>query len=338
MQRDMTTLTYKDRLDLSCTFPPGPDTPEHIALAENLGFRRAWVYDSPAFYLDVWATLARAADRTERIGLATGVVVPQVRHVMATASAIAMMERLAPGRFALGVGVGFSGQRALGRRPMPWSDLADYVEALRGLLRGETVEWDGARVRMLHDKGFLPTGPVEVPIFVAAEGPKGLEVARKHGDGVLTVGTEPVGFDFVGRLVAGTVLDDSESPTSDRAWAAAGHATVVAYHFAYEWGLDMSALPNAAAWRSMIDALPDGERHLMLHQGHLTSVSDHDARFIPRDAITAVSFTGTVAELQARCDDLLAKGITEIIYQPAGPDIPRELEAFARLATAGSGR
>lgn len=331
------TLTYQDRLELSCTFPPGRDTPDHIVCAEELGFRRAWVYDSPAFYFDVWATLARAADRTDRIGLATGVAVPKLRHVVATASAVATMEALAPGRFALGVGVGFSGQRALGSNPMRWSDLGEYIEALRGLLRGETVEWDGRRIRMLYDEAFIGVLPLRIPVYVAAEGPKGLEIARKHGDGVLTVGADPGEFEHSARFVLGTVLDDTESPTSERAWAAAGHATVLAYHLAYEWGLDMSALPNAAEWRSTVNALSDDERHLVLHKGHLTSVSELDARLIPREAITQVSFTGTVAELRRRCDELITMGITELVFQPAGPDVPRELAAFARLATA-SGR
>jgi 5,10-methylenetetrahydromethanopterin reductase len=50
-------------LDISCGFPPGPDTPAHIELAESLGYARAWCYDSPVFYRDVWMTLALAATR-----------------------------------------------------------------------------------------------------------------------------------------------------------------------------------------------------------------------------------------------------------------------------------
>ena len=37
-------------MDISCAFAPVPETPEHIALAERLGYRRAWVFDTPALH------------------------------------------------------------------------------------------------------------------------------------------------------------------------------------------------------------------------------------------------------------------------------------------------
>ena len=102
-------------IDVSCAFPPSPRTPEHIALAEELGFKRAWCYDSPALYPDVWATLCRAADRTERIGLGPAVIVPSLRHVLVTASAIATLAELAPGRTVAAIGSGFTGRMTLGQ-------------------------------------------------------------------------------------------------------------------------------------------------------------------------------------------------------------------------------
>ena len=76
-------------LTLSCAFATSLDTPEHARIAEALGYQRAWFYDSAPLYPDVWVQLCRAADRTERIGLATGVLVPNLRHPMTNAAAIA---------------------------------------------------------------------------------------------------------------------------------------------------------------------------------------------------------------------------------------------------------
>src|SRR3954463_3470855 len=73
-------------MDISCAFATGLDTADHIALAEDLGYRRAWCYDSPGLYPDVWMVLARAAERTERIGLGPGVLVPSLRHPMTNAA------------------------------------------------------------------------------------------------------------------------------------------------------------------------------------------------------------------------------------------------------------
>ena len=72
-------------LQISCAFLRRR-TPGLVRLAEELGYTRAWIYDTPALQLDVWMTLALAADRTTRIGLAPGVLIPSNRHVLTTAS------------------------------------------------------------------------------------------------------------------------------------------------------------------------------------------------------------------------------------------------------------
>src|SRR5439155_26206682 len=93
------------------------ELPNRIALAEKLGYRRAWVFDTPALQLDVWMTLARAADRTSRIELGSGVLIPSLRHLMVTAAAIATLVDLAPGRVNVRIGSGFTGRLAMGQRP-----------------------------------------------------------------------------------------------------------------------------------------------------------------------------------------------------------------------------
>src|SRR5579884_4283101 len=104
-------------MEISCAFATSLDTPDHIVLAEQLGYRRAWCYDSPALYPDVWVTLALAAERTSRIGLGPSVLIPSLRHVLTNASAIATLEHLAPGRVVVAIGSGFTGRRALGKPP-----------------------------------------------------------------------------------------------------------------------------------------------------------------------------------------------------------------------------
>ena len=124
---------------VSCGLPPGKNCVDYARQAEALGYERVWLYDSPALYGDIWVGLARIADATSRIGLGTAVAVPSTRHVMTTAAAIASVEELAPGRLACAFGAGFTAQRAMGRKAMRWSDVKAYVEALRALLRGDTV-------------------------------------------------------------------------------------------------------------------------------------------------------------------------------------------------------
>src|SRR6478752_3261325 len=193
---------------LSCALVTNVDSPELIAEAERLGYHRAWLYDSPAITSDVWVTLALAAERTSTIGLGPAVLVPSLRHPMTNAAAIATLEALAPGRVAVALGAGFTGRYVLGQKPMRWADVGEYVRVLKALLRGETAEWDGAAVKMLHPEGFGADRPIEVPILIGADGPKGLGVAREVADGVFSAG-RPIdgeGPSWRAVLLFGTVL------------------------------------------------------------------------------------------------------------------------------------
>ncbi len=86
-------------------FAPVRDTPDHIALAEELGFASAWVYDSPLLYHDPFAVLARAADRTDRIDLGVGVLIPGLRAPVVTVASLRTLSSLAPGRVRVAAGV-----------------------------------------------------------------------------------------------------------------------------------------------------------------------------------------------------------------------------------------
>ncbi len=320
-------------MEISCAFPPSPHVADHVVLAEQLGYRRAWLYDSPAFYPDVWVALTQAAMRTQRIGLGPGVLVPSFRHVLAQASAIATLEQLAPGRTVVAIGTGFTGRMALGQRPLRWSFVATYIRQLRALLRGETVQVDGAAVQMLHPPGFASARPIDVPIIVAANGPKGLDVARELGDGVMCVAQPQPGFDWCALLVLGTVLEDGEDAGSPRALAAAGPALTVAYHGIYETAdTAVDGFPGGAQWRAAIEAVPQPIRHLALHDLHLVGVTERDRPLLNGEILRALTWTGTATELRARLAATEADGGTEVLYAPMGPDIARELHAFARMA------
>src|SRR5437764_15151072 len=119
-------------MDITCAFPTTLDSPAQVALAEQLGYERAWLYDTPQQSPDVWMTLALAAERTQRIGLGPGVLVPSLRHPMVNAAATAALVALAPGRVVISFGTGFTGRRAMGYRAITWAYLASYLSAYRG--------------------------------------------------------------------------------------------------------------------------------------------------------------------------------------------------------------
>jgi len=320
---------------LTCAFATSMDAPEHIRIAESLGYERAWCYDSPALYPDVWVQLCRAAERTSTIGLGPGVLIPSLRHPMVTAAAIGTLVELAGvERVAVAMGTGFTGRFAMGQRPLKWADVADYVRTVRALLRGETTTWEGGQIRMLHADGFGPARPIDVPILLGAAGPKGVAAARDVADGIFLAGARPVeGFDWQATLLTGTVLRDGEAPDSARLVDAAGHSVTVAYHFFVENRLPGELLPGFEQWLHAYDDVPADERHLALHDLHMVDVNERDRPFITPELVRLAGYAWTPSELRDRLAALEDAGVTDVAYQPAG-DIPAELEEFAAAVRA----
>jgi 5,10-methylenetetrahydromethanopterin reductase len=317
---------------ISVGLPPGPRTVELARLAGELGYGRVWLFDSAGLYEDVWMWLALTARETA-VPLGTAVLVPNLRHVMTTAAAIATLERLAPGRTAYGFGTGATARWVLGKPALSWATTRRYVETLRALLRGEVVEIDGARTQMLHHPELATPRPIDVPLLVSAMGPKGTQIAREIADGIITVGGGVDGFDWCVQMVNGTVLDPGEELSTPRVREAVGPWYVMAYHATWQAAGDaVDGLPLGGAWRAGIEAdRPAGEQHLAVHEGHVTHVVERDRAVLEAagESITGFGWIGPPDELRARATSAAASGVSELLYTPTGPDVERELRAFA---------
>jgi 5,10-methylenetetrahydromethanopterin reductase len=176
--------------------PPCEDARTAAAFArrvEEAGFDAAWFPDSQFLWRDVWATLALAADRTERLLLGTAVTNFETRNPAVTASAAATIEELAPGRFRLGVATGDSAVKLLGLAPTRLDRMRERIELVRRLLDGEAIAFEGT-------KGVYAGRPVRsrsapgrrLPLYLAATAPKALALAGEVADGAIVLaGTAP---------------------------------------------------------------------------------------------------------------------------------------------------
>jgi 5,10-methylenetetrahydromethanopterin reductase len=107
-----------------------------VQRAEGLGWDAAWLPDSQLRRRDTYVQLAAAARVTERIVLGPLLANPINRHPSVTASSIATIDELAPGRVLLGWGVGDTAVRLAGLKP---ARVKELEEAL-ALEKGERVE------------------------------------------------------------------------------------------------------------------------------------------------------------------------------------------------------
>ncbi len=154
-----------------------------VARIESLGWDCAWLPDSQLRRRDTYVLLAAAAQATESIQIGTLIVNPITRHPSVTASSIATIDELAPGRVSLGFGAGDTAVRLSGLRPARVAEMEDAIVLMRKLLAGEEVEVGAER------PSYLPFHR-PVPVWLTAGGPRTLEMGGRVADGVfMRVGT-----------------------------------------------------------------------------------------------------------------------------------------------------
>src|SRR5580658_8196341 len=140
-----------------------------VRRAEELGFHRAWFYDTQMLSADPFVAMAAAAMQTTKIRLATGVLIPSNRIAAVAANAFASLNKLAPGRIDFGVGTGFTGRRAMGLGAVKLADMEKYLQVVMALLREETVEAEiegkTRLIRLLNPELGLINTSDPVPLY-----------------------------------------------------------------------------------------------------------------------------------------------------------------------------
>lgn len=153
---------------------------------ERMGFDSAWVPDQ-TFFPDPFVSLAMCAQATERIELVIGVANPYTRHPVQVGRALATLDDVAPGRVALGYGAGNRKELVvpLGRELFrPAAHCREAIQLCRRLFQGEKLHYrsdlytaDGVELEMFPHPN--------IPIYLAARGPRILEVAGEVADAVV---------------------------------------------------------------------------------------------------------------------------------------------------------
>lgn len=352
-------------MEFGIIFPTRIDDWKLIADAEALGYDRAWVPDSQMLWSDCYATLALAAEHTSRIQIGTGVSIPRTRIAPVTAHSIASINRLAPGRVFLGLGTGHTAMRVMGMKPQKIDAFREYLRVVRALLRGEEVDYtlDGVTrpIRFLHqDQGFLELQP-EIPVYIAANGPRALAVTGEYGDGLTTLlyedptvlqghldlvkqGAKQAGRQLpdpfhVAAVSAAVVLRAGETLASERVIDACGAWVTTALHFVYEvYALsgDEDVIPEAFRdiWEQYcahVDSMatPKDRRYLQLHDGHSTFLVPEERRFVTPAAIESTTLVGSGDDIIARIREAERAGLKELTILPP-TDVSRDnLRDFA---------
>jgi 5,10-methylenetetrahydromethanopterin reductase len=313
-------------------FPTEP-LPKMVHLAkvsEELGFSHVWVGDSHLIWREAYVNMAAMALSTSQVKLGTGVTNPLTRHPSVVASAYATLEEYAPGRMIVGIGLGDSSVETMGMKPSTLANFKKSLQQMRELFAGGEFQLDTGKIHLLHPCKS------KVPIYVAASGPKMLELSGRIADGIIVL--VGVADEYIahakekiaaGAKAAGRKLEDinlvlwvpcavsDKAPAKD---AVKAHvARVVAHPLPYV--LD----PNEQKVLEEIRKTYDYYHHMDQQANH--------AEVIPDWLVDKFAIAGTVDQCRAQIARIKKTGIQQVAvipYSCPGEDREATLRGFAR--------
>lgn len=232
-------------------------------LVEDLGYEILGISDSQSICRDVYMTLALCAVNTERIRFGPRVITPVTRHPAVAACAAATLDELAPGRTLVAIGSGDSAAYNIGARPASLAELREYAESIRNLLATGSATYRGKTETLTWKRAQLP-------IYLAASGPKTLRLAGQIADGVVVrTGIVPdIVRDSIAQVRAGA-QDAGRDPDAIDMW----------------WWPDVNV---AASYRDAVDEIKMSLAAAGNHLSRFTTEGKH----IPPDLLEKVRILG----------------------------------------------
>ena len=352
-----------NEMNIGIFVPPVADSWRLVKRAEELGYQRAWMYDTPMLNSELFVSLTAAATHTFKIRIASGVMIPGNRIAPVAASGLATLNALAPGRIDWGLGTGFTARRTLGQPPVKLADLEEYVRVVRGLLANETLQWEfeGKRrkIRFLDpDIGAINTKD-PIPLHISAFGPKARRMVAKLGAGWIDAphdvqharanmedmrracreaGRDPAALKATA-AIPGCVLKEGEPYDSPRVKSVTGPHATIALHSLIEqeeFGDIGRAPPSFLApllerYRETYEKYePADARYLSNHRGHLMYLRPEEEALCTGELIKAATWTATKPELQERLRELKKIGYQQLCVE-MGYRHPEKLEEWLEV-------
>lgn len=350
---------------------PGSHAPAQVKKAEAQGFHSAFFVDSPMIFGDLYVSMAAAAVQTTRIVLATGVTNPLTRSAPVTASSLASLNAIAPGRIALGISVGFTANFAMGRRNATLAELERYVAAVRRLLQGEETEAEvsGANtiVQFLNPAGSWVNLRERIPVYVAAAGPKSLEQAGRIADAIILGGVTDIdiieackrsiaaGARRVGRdlreielAITPSVYVTEHEPTFEHLREVLGPKSLAPAMLFSRIAEASGTVPKHvtedllrvrdAAYNPEVEASEDPRRrHLKAYRGYMTQLKEWQSPLVTPNVLDATSIAGTPEQCLAKIRRLAEHGIGHIILTPLPHYMDATIEVYGTRILPGLG-
>lgn len=321
---------------------------DKAAMIEDAGFSHLWAYDSTLVYADPYMSLLEAARRTSSIILGPGVTHPRARSFFATAQALGTLAVAAPGRVALGIGIGNSARFSLGMNASRIAEMRDYALAVRGLLEGGTVPYREGEVeqpiRFIHPRGRWLDLSDPIEIWVSAFGPRSQRLAGAYADAVymrwegaaklaearerIDAGSRAAGREAgsvrIAVLHAVYPIESEDELGGEEALSALGPLAVSRLRFLIANHDDVAEVPEAfrpgyEAYARYREGLDPQTRHTEGYEGYLVYTPEHLERFVTPESIRNVVLVADAGRIAEELLAMKAAGAAQAGLQIAGP-------------------
>jgi probable F420-dependent oxidoreductase len=167
------------------TDPPAWRVVELARQAEQLGFSHVWTFDSHLLWQEPFVIYSQILSATHRVTVGPMVTNPATRDWTVTASLFATLNDMFGNRTVCGIGRGDSAVRVINGAPVTLATLREAIGVIRPLANGEQASYKGSLLQFPWSVGS------ELPIWVAAYGPKALALAGEIGDGFILQLADP---------------------------------------------------------------------------------------------------------------------------------------------------
>ncbi|MGW2771476.1 TIGR03842 family LLM class F420-dependent oxidoreductase [Streptomyces olivaceoviridis] len=162
------------------TDPPASRVVSLMKRAERNGFRYGWTFDSAVLWQEPFVIYSQILANTRKLTVGPMVTNPGTRTWEVTASTFATLNDMFGNRTVCGIGRGDSAMRVAGRRPNTLARISEAMKVIRALGRGEEADLGGTKIRF----PWIKEG-AELPVWMAAYGPKALKMAGEEADGFI---------------------------------------------------------------------------------------------------------------------------------------------------------
>jgi probable F420-dependent oxidoreductase len=298
------------------TDPPAWRLVELTQRAEELGFTHAWTFDSHILWQEPYVIHSQMLSATHRIMVGPFVTNPSTRDPTVTGSVFATLNDMFGNRTVCGIGRGDSARRVLGRRPTTLAETEAAIHVIRDLAEGRAITTPVGEVRI----PWVRDGRLEV--WLAAYGPRALELAGGVADGLIIQLADPV----IIRWMVARARDAAEAAGRDP-----GALTVCAAAPAYV-GEDLAHQRDQCRWFGgmvgnhvieMVNRYGDGGEDIpraltdyvaartAYDYSHHGRAGNPDTEFVPDEIVDRFCVLGTPADHLAKMGELRDAGVDQ---------------------------